>query len=866
MPSSLVGSHGREIDHTMTEFQTTDRRMIAQVVRIRSALRRRGFLYLAQQAWARIGRRLGWALTDPARELDNHYWYQDWVLDHPAWALDLAAQRRWARTTKGLPVFSLLIRPTVGSPMNLSRTLRSLRRQTYPHWSTVILKDDVQTPAIASSLVSAERCEYVGIMRSGDTLSAEALYEFARAIVDRQPRPDVLYCDEDHLASDGRMRCRPNFKPSWSPEMLLSYHYTGRLTVAQRTLFDEIRGVDASAGEAAEWDLMLRLSEHTDQIVRVPRCLYHHAAATTLHHPDAKLRYRQVLESHLRRKGRVEAQAVPQRNGTFRVTWSLGQPPLVSVIIPTRNNPDLIRKCVEGLITGTDYPNKELILVDNESTDPETLLLYDQWSSSDEVSIIPFNQPFNYSAACNLGAAAARGDYLLFLNNDIEVIEPAWLEELVRWAQLPGVGVVGTKLVYPNGTMQHAGMALSRDAWHLFVHESDDLETAPGDVLFGTPNIYRNVTMLTGACQLLKRAIFNEIGGYDERALLVASDGMLCLDALHLGYRNVYTPYARLIHHESYTRGRTDEGDDRLLFAQRLDELNFWEDPFLHPELHPGNPVPAPRPIWMPTSRDALRKYVDELTIAMPRKFAAIPQDRSSLQRFLGGLTQRSTSAHASLECVARDVAEATWFVIDLVRRDEEISRQYPRALSDGPEGDFCRWLCSEGIGRYGLPATASETIRQAFASQPALPVRRLIEDRGMVNPSLRVARVPSLLAGLLFWLVENRKALDVSDRQIWWFLLESVEDPVRELMRVYDTNPVWQKHFPDPLSPPGWKRFTDWIRNRYGFDATACGCPEYMPSKSVKKLPSVYPSQPAENSHASLTRHVLQWESRDAE
>ena len=170
--------------------------------------------------------------------------------------------------------------------------------------------------------------------------------------------------------------------------------------------------------------------------------------------------------------------------------------------------------------------------------------------------------------------------------------------------------------------------------------------------------------------------------------------------------------------------------------------------------------------------------------------------------------------------------------MIDLLRQDEGLSQKYPRALGDGVDGDFCRWLCSEGIGRYRLPSGASQTIRAAFASQPGLPVRRLIEDRGMGNPSFRVARIPSLLTGLLSWLVEHGKDHAIADRQIWWFLLESVEDPVRELVRVYDTNPVWQRHFPDPLSPLGWKRLTHWMRDRYGFDATGYDFQAYSPSR----------------------------------
>ena len=247
------------------------------------------------------------------------------------------------------------------------------------------------------------------------------------------------------------------------------------------------------------------------------------------------------------------------------------------------------------MLEKTDYPDKEVILIDSGTTDPITLSLYREWSSLGGVSIIPFNEPFNYSMACNLGASSARGEHLLFLNNDIEIIDPGWLEELVRWAQLPGIGVVGTKLLYPDGTIQHAGGVLSTFMRHMFYQQRDDLATAPTGAVFGTPSIYRNVTALTGACHLLRRSLFDDIGGYDTRSFIAGSDIILCLRASKLGYRNLYTPYASLIHHESSTRVRSDPGDDFLLIAKWLRELDIQEDPYFHPELDPARDCPTVR-------------------------------------------------------------------------------------------------------------------------------------------------------------------------------------------------------------------------------------------------------------------------------
>jgi GT2 family glycosyltransferase len=746
-----------------------------------------------------------------------------------------------------------MIRPSGKFSKDLPRTLRSLKRQTYPHWSTVFLEDD--THVLTKGLSpGGGGGDFVGIMSAGDTLSPEALYEFVRAIVDRDPPPDVIYCDEDRLASDGRTRIGPILKPSWSPEMLLSYHYTGRLTLARWTLVTEVGGFDLSLDEAAEWDMMLRLSEQTDRVARIPRCLYHNAG-----NPSTSIKYRGpkhrlVLESHLVRRGLKGAQAAQQPNGTFRVTWPLPNRPPVSVIIPTRDNPDLIRRCLEGLIEKTNYPTKEIILVDNGSTDPDTLSLYDRWASSGVLSIVPFNRPFNYSMACNLGAAAAHGEYLLFLNNDIEVIHPDWLEELVRWGQLSGIGIIGTKLLYPNGTIQHAGRFLPMDMASIFAGEPDDVETIPTDAVFGTPNVYRNVSVLLGACQFVKRPLFDEIGGFDDRSLICSSDDIICLEAQRRGFRNVYTPYAALIHHESVTRGRDDPGvgEDRVLLAQVLDGLGYQEDPFLHPELDPRWLTPALRPEWVPTSRECLRQRIEGLTVLLPKHDTSLHHTRPSLQAFLDGLTHHPIGAHWSVERVGRDIEAATWFVIDVLRHDEAPARQYPRALSDGLDGDFCGWLCSEGIGRYGLHAEASATIRAAFASHPGDPVRRLIEDLGAESGNFRVARVPSLLTGLLSWLVEHKKEYGISDRHIWWFLLESLEDPVRELLQVYGTNPDWQKFFPDALSPPGWERLTHWIRDRYGFDASAYDFQWHTPLSPFKQaLPPCRNQRPVQRSHS---------------
>jgi len=806
-------------------------RLLALGPRIRLSLRRRGLKSFMRRATVKIAGRLGWDIADS---------YLDWVEDHTLSASSLAAQRLWARTAPDLPRFTLVLRTDGKMRTNLSRTLRALRRQTYCHWSTVVLKTEADASPVTLTQIGSD-CDFVGILRAGDTLSPEALYEFARAIVDGDPRPDVLYCDEDHLARDGRTRCKPVFKPSWSPETLLGYHYTGRLTLARRTLVEEVGGLDLSLGDAAEWDLMLRLSERTDRIVRIPLCLYHNGSETC---SSDDVHRRTVLESHLKRIGISEAQAVEQLNSTFRVTWPLKHLPLVSVIIPTVDSPDLIRRCIDDLLGKTDYPNKEIILVDNGSTDPRTLALYEQWKTSRAVSIIPFNRSFNYSVACNLGARAARGDFLLFLNNDIEVINRDWLRELVRWGNHPGVGVIGTKLIYPSGAIQHAGVGLQNLGTLMFFRCSDDVQTAPTEAVFGTPNHYRNVSALIGACQLLKRGLFAEIGGYDERSLSACSDVILCARASKLGYRNFYTPYAALIHHESSTRGRSSPSDDLLLLAHSLRDFGFQEDPFFHPELDPVQTTPALPPHWAKVTSSHLRRRIEEMTAFEPGRELTTLGSEWSARAALRNLPDHSSSARVLAEDVGRDIESATWFVIDLLRRDEGLARRFPLALSEGAEGDFCNWLCSEGIVRHGLPQGAAQTIRAAFASQPGYQVSRLIDYQGLENPLFRIARMPNLLEGLGTWLFQHGSKHGISNQQVWWFLVESAEDPIRELIRVYVTNPAWQKHFPDAMSPPGWKRLTHWLRERYSLDATGCDHQSHSPLRPIEEFQAAYRSR----------------------
>ena len=295
---------------------------------------------------------------------------------------------------------------------------------------------------------------------------------------------------------------------------------------------------------------------------------------------------------------------------------------------------------------------------------------------------------------------------------------------------------------------------------------------------------------------------------------------------------------------------RAAHGDDPILatiscfLRSRFVNSIFTKIHFSIPNLILRKPTPAVRPAWVETSSAHLRRSIEEMTAFEPgRELTTLGSDWSA-RAALRNLPDHSSSARFSAEDVGRDIESATWFVIDLLRRDEGLSRRFPLALSEGAEGDFCNWLCSEGIVRYGLPQGAAQTIRAAFASQPGYQVSRLIDYQGLENPLFRIARMPHLLEGLGTWLFQHGSKHGISNQQVWWFLLESAEDPIRELVRVYITNPAWQKHFPDAMSPPGWKRLTHWLRERYSLDATGCDYQSHSPLRPIEEFQAAYRSR----------------------
>jgi GT2 family glycosyltransferase len=547
-------------------------------------------------------------MADPTRA-DRHQ-YREWVKRHDAPLQDHARARMAAQAASwaGAPSFALWLKvgADVDAAPRLARTIASVRAQAYPHWTLWLCGAGVPSSRwdasdahirIASAPTELEAGDpgWFGRLDAGDRLAHDALFRLAEAI-QRDPAARLVYSDEDRIGDDGQ-RSAPFFKPDWNPDLLLSQNYLDRLTVVESTWARACGGLPASADPVAEYDFVLRCTERLQpaQIVHVPKVLYHRRVepAADAHATDGRFLAPPGGEEALRRHfERIGREAAVTREGIgYRVRYPLpAAPPLVSLIIPTRNGLRLVRQCIESILQKTRYPSFEIILVDNGSDDPAALAYFQEVAEHSGVRVLRDSSPFNYSALNNQAAAIARGSVLGLINNDIEVISPDWLDEMVGIALQPGVGAVGARLWYPDRTLQHGGVVLGyrggvADHAHRRLAEGD-----PG--YFGRAALTQTFSVVTAACLVVRKALYDEVGGLDAAHLKVAyNDVDFCLRLREIGCRNVWTPHAELFHHESATRPSdlSPQQIERFLgeenyMKQRWGELLF-NDPAYNPNL-----------------------------------------------------------------------------------------------------------------------------------------------------------------------------------------------------------------------------------------------------------------------------------------
>lgn len=503
----------------------------------------------------------------------------------------------------------------------LQETIRSVRAQLYPDWELCIADDaspsmhvtrvleaaaaedprirwvrreyNGNISAATNTALSLARGEYVALLDHDDCLAESALYEVA-ALLNEHPDTDIAFSDEDRFEGDGASRKRhsPYFKPAWDPDLVLGHNSVCHLGVYRRSLIERIGGLREGFEGSQDWDLILRASAATEasRIRHIPAVLYGWRLRQGESFSETQLARcvdaaRRATIEHLRRlPGGEGAEVLPHpRHPSYqRIRWPLPDPrPRVSVIVPTRDRSNLLERCAEGVLRRTDYPDIELIVVDNGSCEPATLALFDRLREDQRVRILPAPGPFNYSALNNRAAQQASGEILVLLNNDIEVLEGSWLREMVSHAVRPDVGSVGARLLYADRSVQHAGVVLgvgefdggpgvaSHFGWHEAPHE-------PG--YFFHSLLTRTVCANTGACLAVRRATYEAVGGLDEVNLPVAfNDVDFCLRLREAGWRNVWTPFAELLHLESLSRGAEDTPEKQARAHQEIRYMrNRW--------------------------------------------------------------------------------------------------------------------------------------------------------------------------------------------------------------------------------------------------------------------------------------------------
>ncbi len=532
--------------------------------------------------------------------------YRRWIARHEPNASQLEKQRAFPFATP--PKISVVV-PVYNPPAEfLEAMVKSVLAQTYSNWELCLadaspkehVRPILQKFAAQDSRIKVQFLEtnlgiagnsnaalalatgdFVALLDHDDTLAPFALHEMATAIA-ANPQAEFLYSDEDKLDTAGE-RVEPNFKPDWSPETLLSRNYICHLLVLKRDLVERIGGFRAGFDGAQDYDLVLRAGEVAKRIVHVPRVLYHwrmHAASTALNKGSKNYAYdhgKKAIAEHLARTG-VEASVHDGLAlGMYHVIYLLKAQPLVTVIIPNKDHPEMLARCVDSLAKSS-YANYELIVVENGSTLPATHDYYARLKLDPRAKILEWTKPFNYAAVNNFAARAANGELLLFLNNDIEAINPDWLEELVKRAVQPGVGAVGAKLYYADDTIQHAGLIIGMGgvAGHSHLNYP---RSAPGHMQ--RLQYAQNVAAVTGACLLMKKTVFDEVGGFDEGFVLAFNDVDICLQVLAKGYRIVWTPDAELYHLESKTRGPEDTEEKQKRFKREIDLFHLKWGEFL---------------------------------------------------------------------------------------------------------------------------------------------------------------------------------------------------------------------------------------------------------------------------------------------
>lgn len=573
---------------------------------------KKGLLYMKhfgpKEFWIRLTERF------QADDVD----YEEWYKNHKPTMEELQRQRDTEFEYE--PLISILV-PVYNTPEEfLKQMIQSVRKQTYGKWELCIananpanetvaeilrisstkderikVKDVPENEGIAqntNAALASATGDYIGLLDHDDLLTPDALYEVVKAI-NENDRPQVLYSDEDKVTMDLSEHFQPHMKPDYNKDLLRSNNYITHFFVADRTLVEEVGGEDGEYNGAQDYDLILKCTERAKGIAHIPRILYHWRVhkASTADNPASKMYAfdagKRAIEDHLKRCGEIGKVSHEKDLGFYRVKYQVQGSPLISIIIPNKDQVESLDKCLES-IEKSSYKNYEIIIVENNSTEDATFAYYKK-IESDKIRIVYWSDEFNYSAINNFGVKHARGDYLLLLNNDVEVITTDWLEELTANCQRKDVGIVGARLYYPDDTIQHAGIVIG-------------IGGVAGALFVGMPRMFtgylhkaaiqQDLSAVTAACMMVKRSVYEELGGLEEELKVAFNDVDFCLRAREKGYLVVYDPNVELYHFESKSRGTEDSKEKIRRFQNEIEYMrSHWlellkkGDPMYNPNL-----------------------------------------------------------------------------------------------------------------------------------------------------------------------------------------------------------------------------------------------------------------------------------------
>ncbi len=521
--------------------------------------------------------------------------YQSWILlheDNLTRHLKKAPRiiRSWPEEKR--PFFSIILPVYNTEKSLLNRAIESVREQVYPHWELCI-SDDASTesyirPLLEEWMAKDKRInvvfrqenghisinsnnaleiasgDYCVLMDHDDELRPHSLFEAAK-VISNKPETLFIYSDEDKIDSEGN-RSEPHFKSSWNPDLLYAQNYLNHLTILKTSRLREVGAWRVGYEGSQDHDLYLRFLHDVDieKIIHIPQILYHWRAiegSAALTSSEKNYTHKagiKALTDHLQNVNAQAKVSMTKSEQYYRIKWPVpADPPLVSLIIPTKDFAKMTQVCVESILEKTTYPNYEIIIVNNNSEKEETFAFFETIQrKSTRVRIIDYTKPFNYAAINNYAVERAAGEVIGLVNNDIEIINEGWLTEMVSQAIRPEIGCVGAKLYYPNNTIQHAGVILGVGGVAGHSHKYFP-RNAPG--YFSRLQLTQNLSAVTAALLLVKKSIFKEVEGLNEKHLKVAfNDVDLCLKVMAKGHRNLWTPYAEAYHHESKSRGRDD--------------------------------------------------------------------------------------------------------------------------------------------------------------------------------------------------------------------------------------------------------------------------------------------------------------------